>query len=1107
MAEQTISILAYLKDQISGPLKEISGNFDGLRNELDQIGKSLDPVLAKLGRLSALLAGVSLGGAAYRGTTLAARLEQTELAWEIIIGDVDVAMDALENLVTFTAETPFQWEGVEKSAKTLLTYGTAVDSLIPTLRMLGDVASGVNGELTEFATIYGRVQQSGRLMRDQIEQMSSRGVKIWESLRQQLGVETINEVREAAARGELTFSNLEQTFRELTQEGGQFYNMMIRQSQTVNGLFSTLRDNIETVLEAFAYQFLPRMREFLTFAIEKVAYFKDELMDDLVISLDAIIENALIPGAQLLVTWGGSLLEVVAAAIVLKLTLLLINKSLVIANTLSRVLSLTWTLIAAKAAILPATLALIAVALLDITARLAGVEGGILGIAGETRGLVDDFRDGFITTPDLIDASLTSISAMFIRLSGVIKSVAKVFKGEFSFEDFRDRAQAIMLVVGSWILLQMEKITVGITGIFTESIRWIAKQFDSLMGLIADAVAKIPKFGERMADSLRTNLEATVPDPSEYKNALKVLEKTLEESLEENEKSRARVAARAVNREKSTSEQIEDLWKAYEKRTTDRQNERLSGDSVEDRAERVRLKNIEARAERIRELNERILKIEENENREAAEAIKNIRLQELADQHRKSLISARAYADARLEIELKDIQAQQSLFNMKLAVERERFKELEEGSTDQEVSLRSQAGLVLTLQTIEFRRLGIVRNIETAYEAMAKAEERLALSRKQATEDAEVRLMRLKGLKEEADLQDRILSQERERFRVRESLGDSHADALAEIHELELAEFRVSQAREKANKIVNEVGEAERRYREELGLTAQQLIAGTITLNEGYAKNTASLDQFQAKIRDSNDALLEQLELTPQLKDEFQSFVERVQLLKESLDPAQESLLTFTNNVLLSLQRQSEQLGSLARLGEDVGNRLASSLGDGLIDAFESAIDGTKSLEDSFRDMAVAILQDIGRMIIRMLIFKAIAAAVGGPAGAAMPMPMASGGEVPGPDNRRDSVPTVLMPKEWVIRRDSAQYYGRGVMAALNRRDIPRELFAGVHGTPVLAGVSNFSQGGEVNKGARSTTPQVAVIAPSPEAFSRLLQGGRSEMLEFLADNGYRAER
>jgi len=70
----------------------------------------------------------------------------------------------------------------------------------------------------------------------------------------------------------------------------------------------------------------------------------------------------------------------------------------------------------------------------------------------------------------------------------------------------------------------------------------------------------------------------------------------------------------------------------------------------------------------------------------------------------------------------------------------------------------------------------------------------------------------------------------------------------------------------------------------------------------------------------------------------------------------------------------------MTTMGEDIAAITENAIvafGNGLTDAFVSMIDGSKSAKEAFADFASQFLIDIGRMIIQMLIFQAIAAGIG----------------------------------------------------------------------------------------------------------------------------------
>lgn len=188
-------------------------------------------------------AGVSF---ASWGVQLAAEAEQAEIAFGVMLGSTDKAKTLLADLAQFGAETPFELPGLRDAAKSLLAFGTPAEEMLPTLRALGDVASGLNIPLNDLSQIYGKARVQGRLFMEDINQLSGRGIPIITLLAEQFGVAE-GEVRKLVEKGKVGFPQLEQAFADMTKTGGQFAGMMDQQSASLLGRWSTLMDGIGAI--------------------------------------------------------------------------------------------------------------------------------------------------------------------------------------------------------------------------------------------------------------------------------------------------------------------------------------------------------------------------------------------------------------------------------------------------------------------------------------------------------------------------------------------------------------------------------------------------------------------------------------------------------------------------------------------------------------------------------------------------------------------------------------------------------------------------------------------------------------------------------------------
>jgi tape measure domain-containing protein len=174
---------------------------------------------------------------------LAADAETTATSFKVLTGNVQDAEKLLAGLRKFGAETPFEFPELADASKKLLAFGVAIDDQIPTLTRIGDIASGLGIPIGELAELYGKAKVQGRLFAEDVNQLTGRGIPVIQEFAKQFGVAD-SEVRKLVETGQIGFPQLEKAFVSLTSEGGKFYGMMAEQSKTLNGLFSTFKDDL-----------------------------------------------------------------------------------------------------------------------------------------------------------------------------------------------------------------------------------------------------------------------------------------------------------------------------------------------------------------------------------------------------------------------------------------------------------------------------------------------------------------------------------------------------------------------------------------------------------------------------------------------------------------------------------------------------------------------------------------------------------------------------------------------------------------------------------------------------------------------------------------------
>ena len=149
-----------------------------------------------------------------------------------------------DKLKQFATTTPFELTEIQDATKMMIAYGSSSSTVVDEMRMLGDISSGVGSSLSEVGYLYGTLRTQGRAYATDIRQFTGRGIPIIKELAKQFKV-TDGEVMKLVEDGKVGFKEVEQAFKSMTKEGGQFFGMMDNQSKTLDGQISNMSDAFE----------------------------------------------------------------------------------------------------------------------------------------------------------------------------------------------------------------------------------------------------------------------------------------------------------------------------------------------------------------------------------------------------------------------------------------------------------------------------------------------------------------------------------------------------------------------------------------------------------------------------------------------------------------------------------------------------------------------------------------------------------------------------------------------------------------------------------------------------------------------------------------------
>lgn len=267
-------------------IKDFNVSADAMNARVKQLS---DTTAAKAAEMDQSLLTFAKNGAAYitsylvgQGMTnlltsivqVRGQFQQLEIAFETMLGSKSKAHELMQQMEETAAKTPFDLDGVANGAKQLLAYGESADKVNDTLVRLGNIASGLSLPLNDIVYLYGTTMVQGRLYAADVRQFTGRGIPLVKELAKMYGV-TADEINNMVSAGKIGFPDVQKVLNKLTDEGGQFYNLMEKQSKSLTGMISSLGDTWDQVQDHLGEQ----NQDLFAGAINAAGYFLEHLED------------------------------------------------------------------------------------------------------------------------------------------------------------------------------------------------------------------------------------------------------------------------------------------------------------------------------------------------------------------------------------------------------------------------------------------------------------------------------------------------------------------------------------------------------------------------------------------------------------------------------------------------------------------------------------------------------------------------------------------------------------------------------------------------------------------------------------------------------------
>ena len=185
--------------------------------------------------------------------TIGGQFEVQHKALQNILGDMQEANVLFGQLQELAVESPKTFQELTAYAKQLSAYQIPANELFDTTKRLADMSSGLGVDMSRLILAYGQVRSAAVLRGQELRQFTEAGIPLVQALADKFTqmngkLTTTADVFGLISKRAVPFEMVKEILWDMTNQGGQFYNMQAELADTLYGKWQKLQDQWQITL-------------------------------------------------------------------------------------------------------------------------------------------------------------------------------------------------------------------------------------------------------------------------------------------------------------------------------------------------------------------------------------------------------------------------------------------------------------------------------------------------------------------------------------------------------------------------------------------------------------------------------------------------------------------------------------------------------------------------------------------------------------------------------------------------------------------------------------------------------------------------------------------
>lgn len=254
-------------------------------------------LMGMIGGFGGIMKGAAIGAAlsiipmatSFIGDSISKGLErqQIQTSFNVLAGSEEKGGALTSQLVGLQKDTILGSE-VFKNAQTMMGFGFNSEEVYDNLKMLGDVSMGDPQKLGSLTLAFSQIRAGGKLTGQDLLQLINAGFNPLETMAQRSG-KSVAVLKDEMSKGLISFGMVQQAFKDATEEGGRFENMLGKIAETPAGKVQQLSGQWDEFKVSAGAAFIPLVSLALDLA-QKVMPIVEGLITPLTTGIQNVVE-------------------------------------------------------------------------------------------------------------------------------------------------------------------------------------------------------------------------------------------------------------------------------------------------------------------------------------------------------------------------------------------------------------------------------------------------------------------------------------------------------------------------------------------------------------------------------------------------------------------------------------------------------------------------------------------------------------------------------------------------------------------------------------------------------------------------------------------------